>query len=115
MKRENKYRNTAIKNNFGRFDSIKEWKRYIYLLDLQKRGKIKNLKRQVSFELIPPQRNEKGKVVERACNYVADFTYIQDGKQVVEDVKSAITLSNATYIIKRKLLLFVHGIAIKEV
>lgn len=115
MKRENKYRNTTIKNKFGRFDSIKEWERYIYLLDLQKRGRIKDLKRQVSFELIPSQQNEKGKVVERACSYVADFTYIQDGKQVVEDVKSAITLSNATYIIKRKLLLFVHGIAIKEV
>lgn len=110
----NKYHNKVISNVLGRFDSIKEFKRYIYLLSLLKRGKIKNLKRQVTFELIPSQHVD-GKLKERACTYVADFVYEQDGKQVVEDTKSAITSRHAAYIIKRKLMLFLHKIAIKEV
>lgn len=110
----NKYRNKVVNNVLGRFDSVKEFKRYIYLLSLLKRGKIKNLKRQVTFELIPSQRIN-GKLKERACTYVADFVYEQDGKQVVEDTKSAITSRHAAYIIKRKLMLYLHKIAIKEV
>lgn len=116
IKREqvNKYHNKVINNVFGRFDSVKEFKRYIYLLSLLKRGKIKNLKRQVTFELIPSQKIN-GKVKERACTYVADFVYEQDGQQVVEDTKSAITSRHAAYIIKRKLMLFLYKIEIKEV
>lgn len=113
-KQGSKYKNIAITNDYGRFDSIKEWKRYMLLLDMQRRGQISDLRRQVSFELIPSQR-DGGKVVERACCYVADFVYCQDGKQVVEDTKSAITRRNAVYILKRKMMLFFHHVRIKEV
>lgn len=109
-----KYRNKVVNNVFGRFDSVKEFKRYIYLLSLVKCGKIKNLKRQVTFRLLPSQY-EDGKLKERACTYIADFMYEQGGKQVVEDTKSAITSRHAAYIIKRKLMLYLHKIAIKEV
>lgn len=116
MKQEmRKYRNKVIVNAFGRFDSIKEWKRYILLLDQQKRHLIQNLRRQVRYEIIPKQIDSQGKVVERACHYVADFVYERDGKTVVEDVKSAITSPIATFAIKRKLMLYVHGISINEV
>lgn len=109
-----KYRNKVVNNVFGRFDSVKEFKRYIYLLSLVKCGKIKNLKRQVTFRLLPSQY-EDGKLKERACTYIADFMYEQGGKQVVEDTKSAITSRHAAYIIKRKLMFYLYKIAIKEV
>ena len=115
MKQENKYRNKQIKNAYGEFDSIKEWRRYMWLLNLQKFKQIEELHRQVVFLLIPSQRDSNGKIVEKSCSYVADFTYYKYGKLVVEDVKSEITRSNAAYIIKRKLMLYQHNIHINEV
>lgn len=114
MKKQNKYRNTKITNVYGKFDSIKEWKRYIYLLDMQKKGLISDLQRQVTYQLLPIQKDGK-KVIERACTYVADFVYKKDGETIVEDTKSTITLANAAYIIKRKMMLFFYKIKIKEV
>ena len=96
------------------FDSKKEANRYQELVLLEKASVIKNLSRQVKFVLIPSQRDENGKVVERECSYKADFTYEEEGgiKTVVEDVKGYRT---EAYIIKRKLLLYKYGIRIKEI
>ena len=110
-----KYRNKVVNNVFGRFDSIKEFKRYLLLREEEKIGRIKNLQRQVKFELIPKQTDSNGKLIERACYYIADFVYEKQGKQVVEDVKSRITVSVASFVIKRKLMLYKHNISIKEV
>lgn len=93
------------------FDSRKEYIRWCELCLLQKAGKIENLQRQVRYELIPSQRID-GKVAEYPCSYVADFVYQQDGQTVVEDTKG---FKTTDYIIKRKLMLFRHGIKIKEV
>lgn len=95
-----------------KFDSMKEARRYQELLLLEKAGEIKNLSRQVKFVLIPSQRDENGKVVERECSYKADFTYEEGIKTVVEDVKGYRTKE---YIIKRKLMLYQFGIRIREV
>lgn len=95
-----------------KFDSKKEARRYQELLLLEKAGEIKNLSRQVKFVLIPSQRDENGKVVERECSYKADFTYEEGIKTVVEDVKGYRTKE---YIIKRKLMLYQFGIRIREV
>ena len=95
-----------------KFDSKKEARRYQELLLLEKAGVIKNLSRQVKFVLIPSQRDENGKVVERECSYKADFEYTEDGKTIVEDVKG---FKTKEYIIKRKLLLWRYGIRIREV
>lgn len=106
----NKYRNTKVVVAGIKFDSIKESRRYFDLFLLSKVGKISELKRQIKFELIPRQRGE------RAMNYYADFTYYDaEGNYVVEDVKSSVTRKNPAYIQKRKLMLQVHGIKIKEV
>ena len=102
------------------FDSRKEATRYSELLILKKAGKITNLQRQVKYILIPSQREctikngvpKMGKVIERECAYIADFVYEEDGKTVVEDTKGCRTKD---YIIKRKLMLYVHGIRIREV
>lgn len=102
----NKYHN---KKSNG-FDSIRERKRYYELLLLERAGKIQRLKRQVRFELIPAQYKD-GKCVERRCDYVADFTYWQDNKFVVEDCKG---FKTDVYKIKKKLMLWRYDIRIKE-
>ena len=86
-------------------DSIKEANRWCELKLLERTGKIQHLQRQVKYALIPKQDGE------RAVEYIADFVYHKDGKLVVEDVKGKKTKD---YIIKRKLMLWVHGIKIKE-
>ena len=99
------------------YDSKKEKHRADELRLLQRTGQISNLKEQVRFELIPSQYgivNGKKKCIEQSCFYIADFTYIENGFLIVEDVKSPITRANPVYIIKRKLMLQVHGIKIRE-
>ena len=108
-----KYGNRKITTEDGTFDSKREYQRWCELKLLQRAGEIVNLNRQVTFGLIPSQRDEKGKVIERDVKYVADFTYFQpDGTFVVEDAKG---MRTPEYIIKRKLMLKEHGIRIKEV
>lgn len=93
------------------FDSKKEANRYAELKLLERSGAIHNLQRQVRYELIPAQKKD-GKTVERACHYIADFVYEENGKTVVEDVKGYRTKE---YVLKRKLMLQVHGIEVREV
>lgn len=96
----------------GGYDSRKEHRRANELRLMQRAGLITNLREQVCYELIPTQRGADGKVLERACDYIADFVYTdKDGKTVVEDTKGVKTKE---YIIKRKLMLHVHGIRIVE-
>lgn len=99
----------------GGYDSRKEAKRGAQLELLQRAGKITNLTKQVKFELIPSQwmfdKSGKKKCIERAVIYKADFQYIENGQLIVEDVKG---LKLPEYIIKRKLMLYTHGIKIKE-
>lgn len=109
-----KYKNTATTVNGIKFDSAKEASRHSVLVLLQHAGEIADLQRQVSFELIPKQKNADGKT-EVCVRYVADFVYTKDSQKIVEDVKSDITRKLPAYVIKRKLMLDRHGITIKEV
>lgn len=95
------------------FDSKKEARRYLELKLLERAEEIKDLERQKKFVLIPAQKIN-GKVAERECSYIADFTYTdcRTGEMIVEDTKGFRTKE---YIIKRKLLLQNYGIKIKEV
>lgn len=117
----NKYGSRKVEVDGIVFDSKKEAKRWSELLLLEKAGAIRNLRRQVKFVLIPAQKEPdttgkrggtiKGKLLERECTYIADFVYQEDGKTVVEDTKGFRT---SEYRIKKKLMLFIHGIKIKE-
>ena len=112
---KNKYHNVKWEMDGEKYDSQKEAMRHSELKLLERAGEISNLRRQVHFVLIPNQYNGK-KLLERKVEYVADFVY-HDNKtdtEVVEDTKSQIT-KTPLYIVKRKLLLYVHGIRIKEV
>ena len=93
------------------FDSHREANRYDELCWMVKAGKISDLRRQVRYELLPSQKRADGKT-ERAVYYIADFVYNEHGVTIVEDAKGAKT---PDYILKRKLLLWVHGITIREV
>lgn len=104
MTRPAKYRNVKTDG----YDSKKECKRAAELRLLEKAGQISMLEEQVRFEIIPKLPGE------RASHYVADFVYIENGKQVVEDVKSAFTRKNPLYQLKRKMMLWIHGIQIRE-
>lgn len=121
----NKYHSRKITIDGRTFDSKKEYRRYRELALLEKAGQITGLKLQVPFELIPAQyetferygkrgqRLQDGqRCIEKAVLYRADFVYTEDGKTVVEDTKG---FKTKDYIIKRKLMLWVHGIRIKEV
>lgn len=121
-----KYGNKKITVDGVTFDSRKEYLRWCELCLLEKAGQIADLQRQVKYELIPAQYEEyerysqkTGKrlknglrCVEKECSYIADFVYKQDGKTIVEDTKG---FKTEAYIIKRKLMLYVHGIRIHEI
>ena len=111
----NKYHNRALSTPDGKFDSVKEYRRWQELKLLQRAGEIYDLQRQVPFVLIPTQKDEiTGKVIERECKYIADFTYrsCKTGRITVEDAKGAKT---EVYKLKKKIMLYRHGIQIKEV
>ena len=125
-----KYRNIPTCTSDGIcHDSRKEAVRWTQLLLLQRAGEITDLKRQVDFLLIPEQREpstevyksgknkgkpKEGKLIEHKVVYRADFVYIDQktGEKVVEDTKGVKTKD---YIIKRKLMLYIHHIRIKEI
>ena len=121
--KNNKYNNRKIVVNGIVFDSAKEAHRYSELLVLLKAGEISDLKRQVKYTLIPPQREpdtigprggvRPGRLIEHEVSYVADFVYKdKDGNEIVEDTKGFRTKD---YVIKRKLALYLLGIRIREV
>lgn len=109
---------------FGiQFDSKREAERFMELKELEAKGKIHDIKMQVKFVLIPAQKEPdtvgvkggkiKGRTLEREASYIADFTYFtQDGTFIVEDVKGVRT---PEYILKRKMMLYMCGIKVKEV
>ena len=120
----NKYGNTKIRCNGEVYDSKKEYQRACELSLLERAGRIADLRRQVKFLLIPTQREpdeigprgggKKGKVIEHEVSYLADFVYtdLETGGTVVEDTKG---MRTKDYIIKRKLMLYIHNIKIREV
>lgn len=107
-KKDNKY---GAKRTGGHA-SQKEHERANELKLMQRAGLISNLREQVKFVLIPTQRDPQGNLLEKECSYYADFVYDKDGVTVVEDTKGFRTKE---YRLKRKLMLHVHGISIKEI
>jgi len=107
-----KYKNTK----YHGYASKKEYYRSNELKLLQRAGEISDLKEQVEYLLLPAQYeiiNGKKKCIEQSVKYIADFQYIdKKGNLVVEDTKGFRTQA---YIIKRKLMLYMHGIKIREV
>lgn len=108
-----KYRN----QRGGGFDSKREAK-MIAGLELAKRAadpreRVVTIQRQVKYELVPAQRSSAGKLLERAVTYTADAVVeYADGRVEVIDAKGFRTQQ---YVIRRKLMLFLRGIRVREV
>jgi hypothetical protein len=103
----NKYNAVKTIVNDEVYDSSLEAKRAVELQWLLKLGEITELQRQVNFPLIPKQDGE------RAVVYKADFVYRdKNNNLVVEDAKGCRTQA---YILKRKLMLWVHNIRVREI
>lgn len=119
-----KYKNQKTVIDGITFDSKREARRWQELKLAEAAGAIGDLQRQVRFELIPVQREpdtrgpkggiKQGKVIERKVEYVADFVYtdLNTGDKVVEDTKG---MRTPEYRIKRKLMLYMLGIRVKEI
>jgi len=124
-KKGNKYHNSAVIVDGISFQSRKEARRWRELKLMESAGMIHGLTRQKKFVLIPAQREpdtvgkrggiKKGKLIEREVAYYADYSYYdKEGNEIVEDVKSPATRTK-DYIVKRKMMLYVHGIRIREI
>lgn len=123
LQKRAKYGNKRIFDPMhGNFDSRLEYHVYLYLLRLQEKGEIHDLKRQVVIELIPScafYKYKKAKVKLtvkkhqlRPMRYIADFTFVdKEGEYHVCDAKGKKTKE---YNIKKKILLSLQGIYIEE-
>jgi hypothetical protein len=100
----NKYR--AIKTTVDgiRFDSKGEARRYGELRLMERAGVISKLTLQPRFLLQEAFTDSEGKR-HRKIEYVADFEYMEDGRDVVEDFKGVET---PVFKLKRKMLLKAH-------
>lgn len=108
-----KYHNQKIELNGEKFDSKGEMMRWEELKILERAGQIKNLRRQIVFELLPNQYavvDGRRRVVERRVTYVADFVYEEGGETVVEDYKG---FETEAFKLKKKMMLFFFGIQIR--
>ena len=116
-----RFKPKPIDNNLGHFDSISEYERYLVLLDMERNGEITELTRQVEYELLPQQTKvvtvalktktkEVIKIVEQDMKYTCDFTYIKDGKLIVEDHKGSKWNVDEAMRIKKKLLYYFHNV-----
>lgn len=108
----NKFNARKVTRGGQTFDSRKEYERWLVLHYMEKNGEIRDLRRQVKFELTPAYPA----VGLRAMTYTADFVYTMGGKTVVEDVKgytkgAAYNLFKA----KKKMLYFRYGYLVTEV
>ena len=125
-----KYKNKKVVIDGITFDSKKEAGRYKELKTLERAGIIQKLQRQVKYVLVPAQyertdevytkgkdkgKPKKGRLIERECAYYADFVYMQNGNTIVEDVKGYRNgQAYNLFVIKRKLMLYVYGVTVKE-
>lgn len=128
--RRNKYHAKKKTVDGITFDSTSEANYYEKYRDMEKAGEIQNLRLQVPYELIPAIWEEydevvhlktKDKVVhrrklkQRAVTYIADFVFDQNGQTTVIDVKGGRITVTPEFIIKKKLMKYIHNIDIKIV
>ena len=81
---KNKYNAKKVEYQGMKFDSTFELKCWQYLEQLASEGKIKDLNRQIKFELLPANS------VYRALTYVADFTFYVNDRYIVADAKGLV-------------------------
>lgn len=120
IKKRPKYGNKKVEYQGQLFDSKREMQRYIVLKEAEEKGLISDLRTQVTFELIPAITEEyvehlktkdkiKTRVLQRAVTYKADFVYVKDGEEIVEDVKISKALIPKEFSLKEKIFFWKYG------
>ena len=115
----------------GKYASKHEAQRAWELKMLERAGKISDLQEQVKFVLVPaiyeetPRFGKRGqpikpirRCIQRELSYIADFVYVKDGQEIVEDAKGYRNPAAATYrlfVHKKKLMRKIYGIEVREV
>lgn len=113
-KKGERYNHTTVEADGLKFDSKKEYQRYVFLKDAEDKGLIADLRTQVKFELIPAVTEEyvehlktkdkiKTRTLQLAITWTADFAYLKNGEEVIEDVKPSKFLLSDRFVIKEKL------------
>lgn len=113
-KKGERYNHTTVEVDGLKFDSKKEYQRYLFLKDAKDKGLITDLRTQVKFELIPAVTEEyvehlktkdkiKTRTLQLAITWTADFVYLKNGEEVIEDVKPSKFLLSDRFVIKEKL------------
>lgn len=120
IKKRPKYGNSKVEYQGKLFDSKREMQRYVVLKEAEEKGLISDLRTQVTFELIPAITEEyvehlktkdkiKTRVLQRAVTYKADFVYVKDGEEIVEDVKISKALIPKEFSLKEKIFFWKYG------
>lgn len=97
---KNKYNAHKSEYNGMKFDSAFELDCWKYLKQFESEGKIKDLNRQIKFELLPANS------VYRAVNYISDFTFYVGDRYVVADAKGLVL---PEFKIKQKIFYHKYG------
>ena len=105
----NKYNARKTEIDGIQFDSKAEATRYAALKLMERMGLIEDMKMQVPFELAPSVIINGRK--KPALRYFADFTYMEHGKLIIEDVKG---IRTPVFTIKKHLMKSVLGLDILE-
>lgn len=89
------------------FDSKWEAERWGQLTAMEKAKSIKDLERQIKYDIIVNGQ--------KICRYIADFRYkrVEEDGSMTEVVEDAKGVETADFKLKKKLMLAVHGIEIK--
>jgi len=111
-RKPSKYRAKPCEVDGRRFASRKEGRRYVELRLLEQAGVIMALRCQPRYPLFAVGTDGKSVV---AGTFVADFVYQQDGRLVVEDVKSPVTRKLSTYRLKKRIVEANYGFEVQEV
>ena len=99
----NKYLNKRTEIDGTKFMSLKEGNRYSELKMLERTGRISGLKCHPRYLILPAYKGLRKRY------YEADFEYMENGRTIVEDVKSPITKKNQLYRLKRQMFLVTYG------
>ena len=108
-----KYGNRKVITADGtKFDSLAELNRWGHLKMLQRGGHISSLRRQVVLEMVPSVKFAGAARARPAIRYIADFVYLENGAEVIEDVKGVET---PEFKIKRHLMKALLGREVRVV
>lgn len=125
-KKGERYNHKTIKIGELKFDSQKEYDRYVFLKEAENNGVISDLRTQVKYELIPSVTEDyvvhlktkdkiKTRTLQLAITWTADFVYIKDGEEIIEDVKPRKDLLSDRFVIKEKLFFWRYHKRIRKV